>query len=130
MKALLTLFRICSPLLIMKKYKPTGLSLYTNRNMQDGFSHPACIFILIIFISSLTLSFSAYSQKQNNIWCFGDSAGIDFNNLINPTPFSSSLDTRGSCVSIADTNGMFRIFSSSSCHSFYITRLRMLREWE
>ena len=87
----------------MKKFKPTALSLFTSRNLQDGITHPAYIIIVAIIISAF--SFSAYSQKQNNIWCFGDSAGIDFNNVSNPITFSSSLDSRGSCVSIADTNG-------------------------
>ena len=64
-------------------------------------------------IITLTFTFSAYSQKQNNIWCFGDSTGIDFNNLISPTPFSSSLDTRGSCVSIADTNGQLLFYANT-----------------
>ena len=95
----------------MKKFKLTELSFFTKRNMQDGISRPACFFIITIIIS--TFSFSAYSQKQNNIWCFGDSAGIDFNNVSNPITFSSSLDTRGSCVSIADTNGQLLFYANT-----------------
>nr|MBK9652652.1 WD40 repeat domain-containing protein [Bacteroidota bacterium] len=43
-------------------------------------------------------------QNRNNIWCFGDSAGIDFSNINNPIPIHSAIKSRGSCVSIADTN--------------------------
>ena len=97
----------------MKQYKPTGWSLFINILKQDGFFHPVYAFILIL----LLFSFSVQSQKQNNIWCFGDSAGIDFNNLSNPVTFSSSLDTRGSCVSIADTNGQLLFYANTVASS-------------
>ena len=67
---------------------------------------------LLVFISCINI-ITTYSQKQNNIWCFGDSAGIDFNNLLNPVTFSSVLDTRGSCVSIADTNGQLLFYANT-----------------
>lgn len=50
-------------------------------------------------------------QNRNNVWCFGDSAGIDFNSGI-PLPISSSLDSRGSCASISDTNGQLLFYAS------------------
>src|ERR1051325_5980053 len=53
---------------------------------------------LILFALSL---FESSAQKQNTIWCFGDSVGIDFNNTSNPVPVHSAMDGRGSCVSIA-----------------------------
>ena len=67
---------------------------------------------LLVFISCINI-ITTYSQKQNNIWCLGDSAGIDFNNLLNPVTFSSVLDTRGSCVSIADTNGQLLFYANT-----------------
>ncbi|MEO5571761.1 MAG: T9SS type A sorting domain-containing protein [Bacteroidia bacterium] len=66
--------------------------------------------ILIIIISLLW--FGAEAQKRNSIWCFGDSAGIDFNGGI-PSPINTSLDTRGSCVSIADTNGQLLFYANT-----------------
>ncbi len=59
--------------------------------------------IFILFLIGLPLFCSA--QNRNNIWCFGDSSGIDFGTVANPTTFRSSVVSRGSCVSIADTNG-------------------------
>jgi hypothetical protein len=50
------------------------------------------------------LCFGAYSQNQNSIWCFGDSAGIDFSSG-SAVGFSSGMDGRGSCTSIADSSG-------------------------
>ncbi|MBK9413038.1 MAG: hypothetical protein IPN61_06355 [Bacteroidetes bacterium] len=73
----------------------------------------------ILIILFLTLNyFSLYSQKQGNIWCFGDSAGIDFNQSP-PTTFTSSVRNRGSCCSIADTSG-----------SLYFMRMRRRAELE
>jgi len=43
--------------------------------------------------------------QRGNIWCFGDSTALDFNNLSSPIATSSSIVSRGSCVSIADTSG-------------------------
>ncbi|MBL0339585.1 MAG: T9SS type A sorting domain-containing protein [Bacteroidetes bacterium] len=54
----------------------------------------------------------AHAQR-NNIWCFGDSAGIDFSIPANPVPISTSLVTRGSCVSIADTSGELLFYANT-----------------
>ncbi|OQA11978.1 MAG: hypothetical protein BWY67_00598 [Bacteroidetes bacterium ADurb.Bin397] len=54
------------------------------------------------------------AQNRNLIWCFGDSAGINFGNLQNPTPFNTGMDARGSCASIADTNGNLQFYASTS----------------
>jgi hypothetical protein len=42
--------------------------------------------------------------QRGNVWCFGDSAALDFNGGA-PVPTSSSVISRGSCVSISDTSG-------------------------
>jgi len=61
------------------------------------------------------LCFTYYinAQNRNSVWAFGDSAGIDFSILASPVPFSTSLDTRGTCVSIADTNGLLQFYVNS-----------------
>ncbi|HRC32433.1 MAG TPA: T9SS type A sorting domain-containing protein [Bacteroidia bacterium] len=59
------------------------------------------IFTLLIF---LFFTFNGQSQFKNNIWCFGDSAGINFVNPNSPSTFITSVKSRGSCVSICDTN--------------------------
>src|SRR5688572_16323955 len=51
----------------------------------------------------LLIPFFSSAQFRNNIWCFGDSAGIDFSNPHNPVPIVTSMDGRGSCVSVAES---------------------------
>jgi len=67
------------------------------------------IFLLLLH---LFINYSANSQKQGNYWCFGDSAGINFNNAI-PLSIVTSLDTRGSCVSIADSSGQLLFYANT-----------------
>lgn len=49
------------------------------------------------------LVISACAQKQNNTWCFGDTAGIDFNSG-SPVPFSTAMFSYQSCASVSDRN--------------------------
>src|SRR5438105_533888 len=69
--------------------------------------------IILLLCLGLFFSKANLAQKRNDIWCFGDSVGIDFNNLSNPVPITTSLDTRGSCVSIADSNGMLLFYGDT-----------------
>ena len=62
-----------------------------------------------------------FSQDRNSVWVFGDSAGIDFSNLSNPIPFSSGMDGRGSCASIADTNGHLQCYAFTNGTSDWST---------
>jgi hypothetical protein len=73
------------------------------------------VFLLSAFCG---ISSIAWSQGRNNIWCFGDSSGIDFSNITNPVTFTSSMDGRGSCVSIADQNGNLQFYSYTSGNGF------------
>lgn len=69
--------------------------------------------VLVFLLISLLNSLAAYSQNRNNIWCFGDSSAIDFGTAANPTTFRSSVVSRGSCVSIADTNGHLLFYANT-----------------
>ena len=60
-----------------------------------------------------------HAQFTNNIWCFGDSAGINFSNLITPTAINTSLVTRGSCASISDTSGDLLFYAQTSYKPLY-----------
>jgi len=60
--------------------------------------------LIILLLMSFYASFLP-AQKSNYIWTFGDSAGINFNNLSNPLPITSSMDSRGSCASVSDSLG-------------------------
>ena len=64
-----------------------------------------CFVLLLVFPTMLT-------AQRNNIWCFGDSAGLDFNSGV-PVPFPTSLDTRGTCVSIADITGNLLFYGNT-----------------
>ena len=51
------------------------------------------------------------AQNRNNIWCFGDSAGIDFTVPSNPQPYLSEMRSRGTAVSICDTLGQLLFYA-------------------
>jgi len=68
--------------------------------------------ILILGLSILFFGTqNGFCQNRGNVWCFGDSAGIDFNN--GAVPINSSLNTRGSCVSYCDTLGQLILYTST-----------------
>ena len=57
--------------------------------------------------------FFSYAQNRNSVWCFGDSALIDFSDTSNIIVGSCGLDTRGSCVSIANENGKLLFYAET-----------------
>lgn len=64
-----------------------------------------------------TVHLFSFSGKRNNVWAFGDSAGVDFNITGNPTAISTASDyARGTC-SIADTSGRLLFYASSGIRS-------------
>ena len=65
----------------------------------------------IFLLSAVTIE-KAEAQNRNSIWCFGDSAGIDFNNPNIPLTFASGMDGNGSCSSIADSNGSLIFYAN------------------
>ncbi|MBL0073031.1 MAG: hypothetical protein IPP34_15015 [Bacteroidetes bacterium] len=70
-------------------------------------------FLFIVF--SIIACGTANAQKRNAIWCFGDSAAIDFSSGI-ASPISSGMDGRGSCASIADEGGNpYFLCSNNAC---------------
>jgi hypothetical protein len=69
-------------------------------------------YLFIIVLLFVEVAF-ATAQKTNYIWAFGDSSGIDFNNLSSPQPITTSMRSRGSCVSIADTNGNLLFYANT-----------------
>ncbi len=64
---------------------------------------------VVIFILAPIL---CASQGIGSIWCFGDSAGIDFRNS-SIQPLTSSTDCRGSCVSLGDTSGNLLFYANT-----------------
>jgi hypothetical protein len=60
--------------------------------------------ILLISFCLLFCTFS-FGQKRGAVWCFGDSALVDFSDPANIITGTSILKSRGSCASISDTSG-------------------------
>ena len=81
---------------------------------MDGFKIIKLLKILLYFFFAIT---SIAAQKLGNQWCFGDSAGIDWNDPENQEFFSSASQFRGSCASIADTNGSLSFYCANSIPS-------------
>ena len=71
-------------------------------------------------ITLLIVTSSCFAQNQNNIWCFGDSAGIDFNST-NPFPINSIVRARGSCTSVADSAGLLLFYSFTNATTNFST---------
>jgi hypothetical protein len=61
----------------------------------------------LLLLTCLLVSFFSSAQKQDRIWCFGSNSGIDFNDSLNPVPFTSNLPQNAmySYASIADNGG-------------------------
>jgi hypothetical protein len=70
-----------------------------------------CIFLLWVLVCG-----SAVAQFTDRVWCFGDSAGLNFNTPGNiPAPFKANHLAKGSCVSIcnANSNLLFYAYTQS-----------------
>jgi len=70
-------------------------------------------FIFVFLASVLLVTDESKAQNRNSIWCFGDSAGINFSNINNPVPYYSAMRGRGSCASIADDTGNLLFYGNT-----------------
>jgi hypothetical protein len=52
------------------------------------------------------------AQKRGAVWCFGDSALVNFSDTSNITTGISAVKSRGSCASIADTSGQLLFYAN------------------
>jgi gliding motility-associated-like protein len=70
---------------------------------------------ITILICLVFYSCSAFCQKQNNNWCFGTNAGLNFNTS-SPTSFVSNISTfeTGACVSDRHTGSL--LFYTDGVH--------------
>lgn len=69
--------------------------------------------LFILLFVFFFFSYDLNAQNRNSIWCFGDSVLIDFSNPNNPVLGISSMDGRGSCVSIADSSGSLLFYANT-----------------
>ena len=67
--------------------------------------------ILIFFLCNLFSQIS-HAQYTNNIWCFGDSAGINFNTSP-PSTYTSGLRTKSCAATISDSTGTILFYGST-----------------
>ena len=73
-------------------------------------------------VALFLITSACYAQNQNSIWCFGDSAGIDFNNS-STISFASGMRGRGGCTSVADSSGYLLFYSFTNATTNYSTRV-------
>nr|MBK9653856.1 T9SS type A sorting domain-containing protein [Bacteroidota bacterium] len=66
-------------------------------------------FTFILFLCSNI----CFAQKQNSIWCFGDSAKIVFDTTGNVSLLTSSIVSRGTATSIADSTGKLLFYTNT-----------------
>ncbi len=99
------------------------LNYFTQRsfklNINPSVRKRVDILKIYILLSSLFfLSNDIFSQNRNSIWCFGDSAGLDFSNVGSPTPFVTGMDSRGTCASIADSTGNLLFYADARANGW------------
>lgn len=68
-------------------------------------------FIIFFFIINTTLCFS---QKETNIWYFGDHAGLDFNSGTPVALTNGEINTDEGCASICDFNGNLLFYTDGT----------------
>lgn len=65
----------------------------------------------LLFVLGVLVCITATAQKQNNNWCMGRAAGVDFNTAP-PTAFTSKMDAIESAAAISDKNTGALLFYS------------------
>lgn len=63
-----------------------------------------------LFIVFIFLACGSYSQERQ--WCFGDSAGLVFNQSGGLATFTSAMKSRGSCSNICDSSGNLLFYTA------------------
>ncbi len=75
--------------------------------------------ILILFcFACILFPLKSFSQNRNNVWVFGDRAGIDFSGVAAQS-ISTNICSRGSCSSICDSSGNLQFYISSTTKSLF-----------
>lgn len=73
---------------------------------------------LLLFMPRLS-----FAQFNQNVWFFGDSAGIDFRDPLNTVSFESGMDGRGSCGSIVNNTGQILFYAATQGLNPYSARV-------
>ena len=74
------------------------------------------LIIVSICFACLLFPLKSFSQNRNNVWVFGDSAGIDFNGVA-ALSISTNIRSIGSCSSVSDSLGNLQFYIASTTKS-------------
>jgi gliding motility-associated-like protein len=66
---------------------------------------------LLSLLGLLLYSLAAFSQKEGNIWYFGEKAGIDFNYGVPVSLTDGAMITNEGCATISDKNGKLLFYT-------------------
>lgn len=66
---------------------------------------------VLFIIAYLLLSLTCVAQGQNNVWTFGEYAGLNFNSGT-AMPIADSIESNNSCASAADKNGNLLFYTN------------------
>jgi len=69
------------------------------------------IFLIVLIL--FTIKSNIYSQRENNVWYFGDHAGLDFSTGISSALTNSAMYTLDNCASIAEEKSGRLLFYSN-----------------
>jgi hypothetical protein len=67
---------------------------------------------LFLILACSIIAYGVNAQKRGSVWCFGDSALIDFKDTANIITGTSVVKSRGSCASISDSSGNLLFYTS------------------
>lgn len=65
--------------------------------------------LVLLFLSNV-----GFSQKEANIWYFGNNAGLDFNSSSPVALSDGKMATQEGCASIADNNGVLQFYTDGT----------------
>lgn len=71
-------------------------------------------YIYLSLFSLLLFATVSHAQKQNNVWTFGQNAGLDFNNINGPAFYPTQILSREGCASICDAFGQLLFYSNGN----------------
>ena len=66
---------------------------------------------LILLIILCISHYNVLAQKRGAVWCFGDSALVNFSDTSNIVTGLSGVKSRGSCVSVSDSSGSLLFYA-------------------
>jgi len=69
---------------------------------------------LLCYLFSITLSFNAAAQRENNHWHFGENHHIDFNAVPPVYAANSSMLSNEACATVSDAQGNLLFYTMGS----------------